>query len=331
MTLDINGYNSIFKSFVSFAQERHDANQVKAVADAHVNRLDGHRVLAVTHSETDEVHKWLRTRDEYRVNDRTRDYFKKAIIDMFGGESKIPDSVKEAMIMDDYNAGKPLTARRILAVKAAIDADGTAKARAAKIRLETFSPEVKAAALGMGYTKAELPKLARAAHFYAEVNNCAEFEALEALTTPGSKANRLLGYGGRFLKSAANFREGLRLLDSFATWYTATKATLDATGKNYQEGMPKTILNATDSYFKPDTQRGMEKFIFEEIASNASLDLAEQDPEKVFGMENNAATRFFGRGLGWSFTQTVANIPPAKRAAFYAALDTAFSTRRSRS
>ncbi len=53
MTLDINGYNSIFKSFVSFAQERHDANQVKAVADAHVNRLDGHRVLAVTHSETD--------------------------------------------------------------------------------------------------------------------------------------------------------------------------------------------------------------------------------------------------------------------------------------
>ena len=175
MTLDINGYNSIFKSFVSFAQERHDANQVKAVADAHVNRLDGHRVLAVTHSETDEVHKWLRTRDEYRVNDRTRDYFKKAIIDMFGGESKIPDSVKEAMIMDDYNAGKPLTARRILAVKAAIDADGTAKARAAKIRLETFSPEVKAAALGMGYTKAELPKLARAAHFYAEVNNGAEF------------------------------------------------------------------------------------------------------------------------------------------------------------
>ena len=68
----------------------------------------------------------------------------------------------------------------------------------------------------------------------------------------------------------------------------------------------------------------MEKFIFEEIASNASLNLAEQDPEKVFGMENNAATRFFGRGLGWSFTQTVANIPPAKRAAFYAALDTAF-------
>ena len=79
--------------------------------------------------------------------------------------------------MDDYNAGKPLTARRILAVKAAIDADGTAKARAAKIRLETFSPEVKATALGMGYTKAELPKFARAAHFYAEVNNCAEFEA----------------------------------------------------------------------------------------------------------------------------------------------------------
>ena len=66
------------------------------------------------------------------------------------------------------------------------------------------------------------------------------------------------------------------------------------------------------------------KFNGEEIACNASLDLAEQDPEKVFGMENNAATRFFGRGLSWSFTQTVANIPPAKRAVFYAAVDTAF-------
>ena len=63
--------------------------------------------------------------------------------------------------------------------------------------------------LAKGYTKAELPRLARAARFYAEVNHCAEFEALDELTTPGSKANRLMQYGGRFLESAANFANGL--------------------------------------------------------------------------------------------------------------------------
>ena len=36
MALDVNGYNSVFKSFVDFAQERIDANQAKAVADASV-------------------------------------------------------------------------------------------------------------------------------------------------------------------------------------------------------------------------------------------------------------------------------------------------------
>ena len=125
---------------------------------------------------------------------------------------------------------------------------------------------------------------------------------------------RCTGCGEHFQKSAL-----IRIVRS-----PEGEISLDATGKNYQEGMPKTILNANDSYFKPDMQRGMERFIFEEIARNASLNLAEQDPEKVFGMENNAATRFFGRGLSWSFTQTVANIPPAKRAVFYAAVDTAF-------
>ena len=128
MALDVNGYNSVFKSFVDFAQERIDANQAKAVADASVKQLGNRKVLAITYSRTDEVHKWLRTNDEYFVNDHTRKIFKQAIANMFGGEDRIPDSVKTAMLMDDYNCGKPLTARRIMAVKVAIDADGTAKA-----------------------------------------------------------------------------------------------------------------------------------------------------------------------------------------------------------
>ena len=323
MALDINGYNATFRKFANFAQAEVDAGRHKSIADAGVKALKGRNILAVSTAKNDEVHKWTRTNDQYIVNDRTRALFKKAIVDMFGGESKIPESVKKAMLLSDYDQGKPLTARRILAVKAAIDACGIPRRRAEDKRLASFDdPANKAAMLAKGYSRAELPRLARAAHFYAELNHCSEFEALDAITTPGSKANRLMQYGGRFLESAANFANGLRLLDSFEAWLAQTKATLDATGKNFQDGMSKTILNASQPYFHPTALRGMEKFVFEEIACNPAHDLAETDPEKLFGMEDNAATRFFGRGLGNSFTQTVANIPPARRGAFYAAVGT---------
>ena len=45
-----------------------------------------------------------------------------------GGKAKIPASVRKAMLLGDYGHGKPLTARRIIAVKKAIDADGTTRA-----------------------------------------------------------------------------------------------------------------------------------------------------------------------------------------------------------
>ena len=122
MKLDANGYTSTFNSFVKFAQQRVEANDAKAVAEAKLPQpLGGRKILAVAQSLTDAVRKFSRTSDECAANDRTRALFKKAVVDMFGGESKIPASVKKAMLMSDYNAGKPLTARRIMAVKAAID------------------------------------------------------------------------------------------------------------------------------------------------------------------------------------------------------------------
>ncbi|MBP3730003.1 MAG: hypothetical protein J6I40_00860, partial [Mailhella sp.] len=321
--LDINGYNSVFKSFADFAQAEVDAGRQKTIADAGVKALRNRNIVAVSTAKNDAVHKWTRTNDQYIVNDRTRSLFRKSVIDMFGGESKIPESVKNAMLLSDYDCGKPLTARRILAVKNAIDACGIPRQRAEDQRLASFDrPESKAELLAKGYSRAELPRLARAAHFYAELNHCSEFQALDELTTPGSKANRLMKYGGRFMENAANFANGLRLLDSFETWLSQTKAMLDATGKNYQDGMSKTILNGDQTYFDADVLRGMEKFVFEELASNPAHDLAETDPEKLFGMEHNAATAFFGRGLGKAFTQTVANIPPARRGVFYAAVNT---------
>ena len=328
MALDINGYNAVFKKFTDFAQAKVDAGQTKAIADAHLQQplLGGRRVLAVSTAQNDAVHKWTRTNDQYIVNDRTRALFKKAVADMFGGESKIPASVKEAMLLSDYDCGKPLTARRIMAVKAAIDADGTAKARSAKIRLETFdSAETKAAALALGYSKAELPKLARAAHLLAQATGKSEMEAMREVAEPGSKANRLMSYGGRFLENAENFADGLRLVDLFATWYDDLIRSMDAIGKtgayernrDYSSADTLTKHNAEPRVVDPAAKFAIEKFILEHLAFDPSANLKGTDAEALFGVGHNDAARFVLQDFTHSCTNSVANVPPAKRAVVY--------------
>ena len=123
MPLDVNGYNDTFKAFLDFARISESAGETKAIARAAIDVKTGALAgRAVTFSETDSVRgffKWFRSADDKAANDTTRRIFKDAIIDMFGGESKIPESVKKAMVLADYGKGKPLTARRIIAVQAA--------------------------------------------------------------------------------------------------------------------------------------------------------------------------------------------------------------------
>jgi len=231
----INGYSDAFRAFTDFATKNVEAGQSKAIARAPVDVQAG--ALAgrtITASKTDSLRhmfKWFRGADDQKANDITRDLFKNAIVDMFGGESKIPKTVKDAMLLADYDKGKPLTARRIMAVKAAIDASGTTEARVEKLRqeaaarTETFqSPEVEKAALGLGYVKSELPKLARAVHFYAEAKGVSEADALREVGCPGSEANRIMQYGGRFLENAENFKDGLRLVAQFSEWHDGISA-----------------------------------------------------------------------------------------------------------
>ena len=327
MALDINGYNATFNEFVRFAQRNANVGDEKAVASARIQTepLEGRKIVSVTNSLTDEVHKWMRTNDEYAVNDRTRALFKAAVVNMFGGESKIPATVKRAMLLGDFDAGKPLTARRILAVKAAIDADGTAKARSARIALETFSPEVKAAAVGMGFYKHELPKLARAAHFYMQATGLNEMDALHAVAEQGSKANRLMSYGGRFLQSAENFADGLRLLDLFAAWHedlcTAARTIQESAGflsqRDFSAADTPSKLNADTAATNPQARAATEKLVFEQIASDPAANLKETDGERLFGVANNDASRFVCQNFGASCFNTVAGIPPAKRAVVF--------------
>ena len=119
--MSVNFNSTYFQSFVDFAQRRVDANDAKAVTSATVTQpLGGRKILAIDQSKTDSVHKWTRGFDEWKVNDDTRKLFKQSVALLFGGETKIPESVKKAMLLEDYNQGKPLTARRILAVNEAI-------------------------------------------------------------------------------------------------------------------------------------------------------------------------------------------------------------------
>ena len=70
----------------------------------------------------DKVGAWSRSQTAKDVNNVTRDIFHNAVASMFGGESKIPASVMKAMEMKNFGgAGRPLTAKRIMAVKVAID------------------------------------------------------------------------------------------------------------------------------------------------------------------------------------------------------------------
>ena len=103
----------------------------------------------------------LRTKDAKRANDEVRELFRKSIADMFGGENNLPDSVKDAMLLKDYGSGKPLTARRILEVKNAIEN---------LHRVNVFGPEtdpegeLAQIALDAGYSRLDFGKLNTAAN-----------------------------------------------------------------------------------------------------------------------------------------------------------------------
>lgn len=326
MALDINGYTATFNDFVQFAQKRMNASDGKAVVNAMERQPDdGGRVFSVKKSDTDHVHKWKRTVDELSLNDSTRTLFKNAVIEMFGGEEKIPASVRKAMLLEDYGHGKPLTARRIIAVKKAIDADGTTR-ESARNKLETFqSHEVEDEALRLGFAKGEMRKLARAAHFYAQSLNVDEMTAMKAVAEPNSKANRLMQYGGRFLENEANFAEGLRLLDSFSGWIAAVSAKkdkdTDPSEDSFENATTFTDFNFSNRLVGNGFPEALERFVFEELAVNPDADLKETDPEKIFGMKNNAAMRFFGTRRYDNFAGTMASMPPEKRKVVYAVFD----------
>ena len=114
-------FNADFNRFVEFATAQHASGKV--IADAVNGKFDvGGLSRSIEVASGDKVGAWSRSQTAKDVNNVTRDIFHNAVVSMFGGESKIPASVLKAMEMKNFGgAGRPLTAKRIMAVKVAID------------------------------------------------------------------------------------------------------------------------------------------------------------------------------------------------------------------
>ena len=110
--------NAQFQQFVEFAQTSKAGSIAQTTAAPLVPDGKPHSIAGTTENW---FSKLIRSSAAKEANNYTRTIFRDSIAKMFGGENNIPDSVKDAMKMADYDKGKPLTARRILAVKAAID------------------------------------------------------------------------------------------------------------------------------------------------------------------------------------------------------------------
>ena len=245
-----------------------------------------------------------RTADMKAANDQVRDLFRKTIADMFGGEKFIPDIVRDNMKLEDFNKGKPLTARRINLVKIAIDTLGGGK---------FTDPASIGKAMAMGYVASELPKLARVANSYQQATGCTDAEAETAALDPSSKARRLYDYGGRFTQNVDGFKKGLALMDKFSSWYDDLAGDREAKLRDTPTKRNVNFVACSDK-----AKIGVEKFVFEELSVNGNIPLDAQNPEDIFGMEKNPAMQFVGRGYATSLSNSLAQMQPEKRKLIYA-------------
>ena len=112
--------SSQMREFVNFAQDAVANNAKNTVArlGRQESRFSAFSIGAAT--DGDSVGKLRRSPDLKRANNSVRTEFRNTVAKMFGGAERIPPSVLEAMNIQDYEKGKPLTADRILDVYAAI-------------------------------------------------------------------------------------------------------------------------------------------------------------------------------------------------------------------
>ena len=119
--MPITSIDNQFAQFVDFAQKAIDTGKKKAVARLVVDAtLGGHTIKA---ADGDHVGALKRSDLNRAANDQTRRLFANVVFDLFGGVSKVPKEVLKALELHNLDTGKPLTARRIVAVAKAVEAN----------------------------------------------------------------------------------------------------------------------------------------------------------------------------------------------------------------
>ena len=288
-------YSANFQKFVDFANKAYAKNAEDTVARFTGMPKGDYKGLFAS---------FARSAEMKTANDQVRDLFRRTIADMFGGERNIPDIVRDNMKLEDFNKGKPLTARRINLVRIAIDTLGGGK---------FTDPASIGKATAMGYVASEIPKLARVANIYQQATGCTDAEAETAALDPSSKARRLYDYGGRFTQNVDGFKKGLALMDKFSSWYDDLAGDREAKLRDTPTKRNVNFVACSDK-----AKIGVEKFVFEELSVNGNIPLDAQNPEDIFGMEKNPAMQFVGRGYATSLSNSLAQMQPEKRKLIYA-------------
>ena len=301
MALEIN--NATFNAFVDFAKAQEAAGKQRAVArldTAATGSLAGHTIKAASGD-------WVgigvgRLRSQKNANNIARDLFKTAVADIFGGEDHIPDSVKDAMKMHDFGKGKPLTARRILAVKAAIDQAATQFNARVESNLAKFAELDEKQGVAPGTTG----KLIETA-FTACKGNPAAMEIVDKHMN-----DFLLNDANQFRPDTANYiqkrvdgiNSNLSELKSLSTKnpaiYAAGKQMLLETGKPLPQGMFGKLVQAINSASINDLRKLSDASIFGAHKTIMQLDRTMNDimvssgaEKKLDGAIQKDAARLF--------------------------------------
>ena len=323
--LDSTGKSLQFNEFVKAAENAASRSKVvRFLGDA-----DSATVHEVTVTSTDKIGKLGRGSNIRNANDTTRAIFRQSIAAMFGGESKIPQPVLAAIKTADYGQGKPLSAKRIMLVKAAVDQALTMfpiqppKVIAPKAGVPPKNAGVmvmlrpagnaepgkilSANDVAMkGYAKGELKKLNDVATLYQKATNCSKADAQKAALDAKSPARRLFSYGGLFTSSPENFAKGLDLIDKFSEWFFE----YCASDEN------QNALKPLD--FNDNQRLSVEKFLLEEIACNPKFKLDTPNKADLFSPRSNPAMQFIADNMMQSVSGSMFGISPEKRSVVYA-------------
>lgn len=183
---------------------------------------------------------------------------------------------REISFRQEIFAGGPFEASRIRSLFAEPRERAAFKAAGGDVR-----------ATEAGYHMSEIPMLARIFSLVKAAKNLSDDEAMAETLNPASQSRLLFDYGGRFIESVEGFRRGFELMDKFRTWREAQQAAYAAGQRN-----TPTLLNSKTHILSSSV--GLERFVMEEVAADPAHDLYEEDPEKLFGMENNKTMRIVG-------------------------------------